>query len=165
MVDDRAQFLNEFAEHWLRAWNSHDTEQVLAVTHPDIEWDDRTFWPDVVHGHDELRRYTEAIWQAMPDVQFSELGRFFAPDAEQAIVVFRQTGSAPAQLGTDARFDSHGCDIFLRFEDGLLRKYLASYDIVPMLEQMGALPPRDGKLGGAYLLSLIAGSGTVAGAS
>lgn len=58
----------------------------------------------------------------MPDVRFSELGRFFAPDAEQGVVLFRQTGSAPPQLGAGS-FDTHGCDIFLAFEDGLLKRY------------------------------------------
>lgn len=155
MAEDRTQFLNDFSERWLQAWNSHDTEQVLAVTHPDISWDDRTFWPSVVHGHAELREYTEAIWKAMPDVEFGEIGRFFDPDGERAIVMFRQTGSAPDKLGVDGRFDSYGCDIFLRFEDGLLAEYRAAYDIVQMMEQMGAIPPRGSKLGGAYLLSLM----------
>lgn len=153
MVTAHTDFLGAFADGWLAAWNSHDTEQVLALAHPDIQWDDRTFWPDVIHGIEGLREYTDAIWRAMPDVRFDELGRFFAPDAEQGIVLFRQTGSAPPRLRTDKRFDSHGCDIFLRFEDGLLREYLASYDISRMLEQLGSLPPRDGKLGGAWLVS------------
>lgn len=154
MPSDHIAFLNDFAARWEEAWNSHDTEKVLAIAHPDIEWDDRTFWPEVIHGLDGLRQYTDAIWRAMPDVQFEEIGRFFAPDACQGIYLFRQYGSAPARLNATGRFDSHGCDIFLEFRDGLLSRYLAAYDIARMLEQMGALPPRGAKLGGAYLMSL-----------
>jgi len=154
MMNHHMQSLNDFADRWLQAWNSHETEQVLALADPEIEWDDRTFWPKIVHGIDELRTYVDEIWRAMPDVRFEELGRFFAPDTEQGVFLFRQTGDAPAALGTQRRFDSHGCDIFLGFRDGRLRQYLAAYDITRMLEQMGALPPRGTRLGGAYLLSL-----------
>jgi SnoaL-like domain len=146
-------FLNGFADRWQDAWNSHDTEQVLALAHPEIEWDDRTFWPSVLHGREELRQYTDAIWRAMPDVRFEEIERFFSPDAQRGVFLFRQFGSAPETLGR-GRFDSHGCDIFLEFRGGLLSRYLAAYDIARMLEQMQALPPREGRLGGAYLLSL-----------
>ncbi|HEX4110176.1 MAG TPA: nuclear transport factor 2 family protein [Solirubrobacteraceae bacterium] len=147
-------FLESFCTRWLQAWNSHDTEQVLAVTHPEIQWDDRTFWPEVIHGHEALRAYTEEIWRAMPDVRFDEIERFYAPSAQRAVVLFRQFGSAPAKLGSGGRFDSHGCDIFLGFRDGLLSSYLSSYDIVEMLRQMEALPARGSRLGGAYLMAL-----------
>lgn len=76
------------------------------------------------------------------------------PPARRGSLLFRQLGSAPPTLVEGGRLDSHGCDIFLRFEDGLLRHYLASYEIARMLEQMGALPARDGRLGGAWLVSL-----------
>lgn len=29
-------FLRDFSTRWLAAWNSHDTEQVLALLHPDV---------------------------------------------------------------------------------------------------------------------------------
>lgn len=146
-------FIDAFADRWEDAWNSHDTDRVLALADPEIEWDDRTFWPTVVHGTDELRSYVDAIWRAMPDVRFEGLDRFASADDRRGVYLFRQTGSAPAKLG-DGRFDSHGCDLFLGFRDGLLSKYLASYDIARMLEQMNALPPREGRMGGAWLVSL-----------
>jgi hypothetical protein len=46
------------------------------------------------------------------------------------------------------------CDIFLGFRDGLLSCYTASFEIAGMLRQLGALPPRGDRKGGAYLLSL-----------
>lgn len=91
----------------------------------------------------------------MPDVRFAEIDRFASADGERGIYLFRQTGTAPPKLGS-GRFDTHGCDIFLGFTDGLLSQYKAAYDIARMLEQMEALPPRGNKLGGAYLLSLAA---------
>ncbi|WP_019874103.1 nuclear transport factor 2 family protein [Sporichthya polymorpha] len=158
MSDDRLAFLNDYADRWMSAWNSHDTQRVLDITHPEIVWDDRTFWPDVVRGRDELRTYTDAIWEAMPDVRFAERQRFFSADGRQGVVFYRQTGSAPPKLGGSGRYESGGCDIFLRFQDGLLAEYRAAYDIVRMLEQMGSIPPRGTKRGGAYVLSLAQGA-------
>lgn len=147
-------FLHDFCTRWLEAWNSHDTDRVLALLHPDIQWDDRTFWTSVLQGHQSMRTYIDKIWTAMPDVLYEETERFFAPDKMRALVLFRHRGSAPAKLGAPGTFDTHGCDIFLEFKDGKLSKYLASYDIVEMMCQLGALPPRGEKIGGAYLLSL-----------
>jgi len=149
-----AAFLAEFAERWLAAWNSHDTEQVLALLADDIRWDDRTFWPEVIVGRDNVRPYCEQIWRAMPDVAFEEIQRFVAPTGRQGVVLFRQFGHGSAGLNPDRAFDAHGCDIFLEFRGNKLAHYLSSYDIVPMLEQLGGLPPRGGRLGGAYLMSL-----------
>jgi steroid delta-isomerase-like uncharacterized protein len=148
-------FLRRFATDWLTAWNSHDTDQVLALLHPDIVWEDTVFWTDVIHGRDAMREYVERIWQAMPDVRFEETQLFTAPDAERAIVLFRQEGSGPPKLDPTRRFSTYGCDIFLEFTDGLLARYLAQYEITDMMRQLGALPPRDGKIGGAYLMSLL----------
>jgi hypothetical protein len=34
-----AAFLRDFADRWLTAWNSQDTDTVLALLHPDVRWD------------------------------------------------------------------------------------------------------------------------------
>lgn len=149
-----AEFLRQFGTDWLAAWNSHDTEQVLAMMHPEIVWEDTVFWTDVIHGREELREYVERIWKAMPDVHFEEIQLFTAPADGRGLVLFRQEGSGPPQLDPTRRFSTYGCDIFLEFTDGLLSHYLAQYEINEMMRQLGALPPRNGKIGGAYLLSL-----------
>ncbi|TCK21139.1 nuclear transport factor 2 family protein [Pseudonocardia endophytica] len=149
------EFLHRFAVDWLRAWNSHDTEQVFALLDEDVVWDDRVFWPDVIHGKDELRSYMDKIWQAMPDVAWTEIERFVNPDRSRGLVLFEQTGGAPAAFGTDRRFRSHGCDIFLSFSGDRLAHYLGAYDIVGMLEQLGAIPPRGTRTGSGYVMSLL----------
>jgi predicted ester cyclase len=149
-----SEFLHGFADRWLAAWNSHDTGQVFALLHDDIVWDDRVFWPEVIHGLDSMRPYMDKIWSAMPDVAWTETERFFNPDHTRGLVLFEQTGSAPPGLGVEGRFRSPGCDIFLEFRDGKLAHYLGAYDIVGMLEQMGALPPRGARTGSGYVMSL-----------
>jgi len=150
-------FVHEFGAQWQGAWNSGDTDQVLALLHPDVLWDEQIFWPTALTGRDAVRAYVDAIWKAMPDYQVEEIQTFVAPEDGRGLFLFRQRGTAPEQLGGKARtFEAHGCDIFLGFTDGLLSHYTAAYEIAGMLRQLGALPPRDGRNGGAYLLSLLA---------
>ena len=157
-----AAFLRDFADRWLAAWNSHDTGAVLALLHPDVEWDETVFWPHPLHGREAVRAYVDAIWRAMPGYEVSEIQLFTAVDDGRALVLFRQRGAGPSALGPQRRFDVQGCDIFLGFRDGLLGHYTAAFEIVDMLRQLGALPPRDGLKGGAYLLSLLEREGTKA---
>lgn len=150
-----AAFLRDFADRWLAAWNSHDTNTVLALLHPDVRWDETVFWPHPLHGREAVRGYVDAIWRAMPGYHVSEVQLFTAVDDGRALVLFRQRGAAPAALGPHRRFDVQGCDIFLGFQNGLLAHYTATFEIADMLRQIGALPPRGDRKGGAYLLSLL----------
>lgn len=143
-----------FADEWLAAWNSHDTEQVLALLHDDVVWDDRVFWYEVIHGRDNMRAYVDKIWEAMPDVAFTEIERFANDDRSRGVVLFEQSGSGPVKLDPSRRFRSHGCDIFLEFSGGKLAHYLGAYDIVSMLEQLGAIPERGRRTASAHLISI-----------
>lgn len=156
-------FLREFARHWLAAWNSHETDRVLELLHPDIRWEDTVFWTEVIHGHDAVRSYVDRIWEVMPDVQFDDVQTFTAPDDGRALCLFRQYGHGPAKLAPEATFSTYGCDIFLEFTDGRLSSYLAQYEITEMMRQLGALPPREGRVGGAYLMSLTGRRAPVSG--
>lgn len=148
-------FLRDFSTRWLAAWNSHDTEQVLALLHPDVRWEDTIFWTGVIESREGVRAYVERIWEVMPDVAFDDVQTFTSPGDGRALCLFRQYGHGPAKLAPDATFSTYGCDIFLGFADGLLSSYLAQYEITEMMRQLGVLPAREGRIGGAYLLSLL----------
>lgn len=154
-----AEFVRDFGNRWEAAWNSHDTDRVMALIHPDIRWNDTIFWPEIIHGHDGMRAYVDKIWAVMPDVHFREVQLFSAPDAGRALYLFEQTSSAPPASGRDTKAITYGCDIFLGFRDGLLSDYMAQYEIADMMRQFGMLPPREGRVGGAYLLSLTGSKG------
>lgn len=148
-------FVRDFGTRWETAWNSHDTEQVLALIHPDIRWNDTIFWPEIIHGHSALRTYVDKIWAVMPDVHFREVQLFSAPESGRALYLFEQTSSAPPSSGSSKTATTYGCDIFLGFRDGRLSDYMAQYEIADMMRQFEMLPPRNGRIGGAYLLSLM----------
>lgn len=150
------EVLRDFGTRWDRAWNSHDTTEVMDLLHPDIVWEDTVFWPEIITGRDKMPAYIDMIWKVMPDVEFREVQFFAAPDDGRALYLFQQSGSAPARYG-NGRFRTYGCDIFLGFRDGLLTRYLAQYEITEMMRQYGALPPRGELIGGSYLLALLGG--------
>lgn len=150
-----AEFVHDFGSRWETAWNSHDTEQVLALIHPDIRWNDTVFWPDIIYGHATLRTYVDKIWAVMPDVHFEEVQLFSALESGRALYLFEQTATAPPSSGMNRKAITYGCDIFLGFRDGLLSDYMAQYEIAEMMRQFDMLPPREGRIGGAYLLSLM----------
>ena len=101
-----------------------------------------------------MRTYIDKIWAVMPDVHFREVQLFSALDAGRALYLFEQTSSAPPASGKHGKATTYGCDIFLGFRDGLLADYMAQYEISDMMRQFDMLPPRGGRIGGAYLLSL-----------
>lgn len=66
-----------FSERWVRNWNDHDVEAVLADFHDDVVFTSpvaATLFPEtggVVRGKEALRRYwTEAIAR-IPDLRFT----------------------------------------------------------------------------------------------
>lgn len=150
-----AEFVRDFGNRWEAAWNSHDTDQVMALIHPDIRWNDTIFWPEIIHGHAAMRAYVDRIWAVMPDVHFREVQLFSAVDAGRALYLFEQTSSAPPASGRDTKATTYGCDIFLGFRDRVLSDYMAQYEIADMMRQFDMLPPRGARVGGAYLLSLM----------
>jgi hypothetical protein len=147
--------LDAFCNRWDAALSARSTEAMLELTTPDVLWDDTVFWPTVVRGHEELRTYMDTVWKTMPDYEFYEVGRFFSPRGDSAVVLWGQRGSGTHVAANGAIFDFQGCDVFLRFEGEKLAHYQAAYEINDMARQLGLLPPRNGQLGVQYLRSLL----------
>ncbi|SEH93390.1 SnoaL-like domain-containing protein [Mycolicibacterium rutilum] len=67
---------HRFADDWVRAWNAHDVEAVLAHFHDDVLFTSPVaarVLPEtggVVRGKDALRRYWTTALQGLPDLHF-----------------------------------------------------------------------------------------------
>ncbi|MGV0741179.1 YybH family protein [Mycolicibacterium sp. XJ870] len=65
-----------FAEEWVRAWNAHDVDAVLAHFHDDVVFSSPVaarVLPDtggLVRGKDALRHYWITALAGMPDLHF-----------------------------------------------------------------------------------------------
>ena len=102
-----------------------------------------------------MRAFVEKVWAVMSDCRFREVQLFTAPKDGRALYLLEQIISAPPAAATEQKATSYGCDIFLGFRGGLLSDYIAQYEITEMMRQFGMLPTQDGRVGGAYLLSLM----------
>lgn len=66
----------KFADDWVRAWNSHDVEAVLAHFHDDVVFTSPVaarVLPEsngVVHGKEALRHYWTTALALLPDLHF-----------------------------------------------------------------------------------------------
>jgi hypothetical protein len=66
----------QFADDWVRAWNSHDVEAVLAHFHDDVVFSSpiaARVLPDslgVVRGKEALRHYWTTALALLPDLHF-----------------------------------------------------------------------------------------------
>jgi ketosteroid isomerase-like protein len=69
----------QFAEEWVRAWNAHDVEAVLAHFHDDVVFTSPVaarIVPDsegIVRGKDALRHYWSTALEALPELHFEVL--------------------------------------------------------------------------------------------
>ncbi|KLO25819.1 polyketide cyclase [Mycolicibacter heraklionensis] len=65
-----------FGQQWVRAWNHHDVDAVLAHFHDDVVFTSPVaaqMYPEtagVIHGKAALRRYWSGALQRMPDLHF-----------------------------------------------------------------------------------------------
>jgi hypothetical protein len=70
----------QFADDWVRAWNSHDVEAVLAHFHDDVVFSSpiaARVLPDslgVVRGKEALRHYWTTALALLPDLHFDVIG-------------------------------------------------------------------------------------------
>lgn len=76
----------EFADQWIRAWNSRDVEAVLAHFTDDVVFTSPTAARVVpesggtVRGKDALRHYWTVALSASPDLQFDLVGVYAGVD-------------------------------------------------------------------------------------
>ena len=71
---------DQFADDWVRAWNAHDVEAVLAHFHDDVVFTSPVaarVLPEsggVVCGKDALRHYWTTALKLLPDLHFEVIG-------------------------------------------------------------------------------------------
>ncbi len=87
-----------FAERWLKAWNAHDLDAVLALFHDDVVFTSplaMKIVPEsdgVLRGKPALRAYWSAALAQLADLRF-ELTSLFA-EVDSMLIGFRVNGGA-----------------------------------------------------------------------
>jgi steroid delta-isomerase-like uncharacterized protein len=138
-------WIREFTQRWLDAWNSHEPHRLLALMTEDIEYRDDS-WPTTMHGHADVREFLEAIWRATPDMTFELLaGPYIVPGEPRAAFHWRGTGThtgplePPGFAPTGRAWELDGVDLH-EYRDGRVRKLRIAFDMMSASRQLGLMP-------------------------
>ena len=146
---DSPEWLREFGERYLGAWNAHDPEAVCACATEDVVWVDPAL-PEPARGHARLAAFVRDTCTAFPDIAFAELGEpAISTDGLVAYAPWRMTATntgpidPPGFAPTGKAVSIPGFDIW-QFRGGLIWRYEAIYDFNLVTTQLGLTPPRGG---------------------
>jgi steroid delta-isomerase-like uncharacterized protein len=139
------EWIREFTQRWLEAWNSHEPDRVLALMTEDIEYRDDS-WPTTMHGHADVREFLEAIWRATPDMTFELLaGPYVIPGEPRAAFHWRGGGThtgplePPGFAPTGRAWELDGVD-FHEYRDGRVHRLRIAFDMMSASRQLGLVP-------------------------
>ena len=138
-------WIREFTQRWLEAWNSHEPDRLLALMTEDIEYRDDS-WPKTMHGQADVREFLEAIWRATPDMTFELLaGPYVIPGEPRAAFHWRGGGThtgplePPGFAPTGRAWELDGVD-FHEYRDGRVRRLRIAFDMMSASRQLGLMP-------------------------
>ena len=140
-------FVKEFAERWLGAWNSHYPARLLELITDDIVYDDSA-WPRTMRGHADVREFLDHTWRALPDLEF-ELGEepFLLPGGAKAVLYWKGTATLtgpldpPGFAATGAPLEFDGFDLH-EYRDGRVARLRIVFDVMDVSRQAGLMPKR-----------------------
>jgi steroid delta-isomerase-like uncharacterized protein len=146
-----SEWVEEFVERWLAAWNSRQPERVLELMTDDVVYDD-SGWPQSMRGHAQVREFLEFCWRAFPDFTVEAVGGpLVASDGARAAFWWRgrmtNTGpiDPPGIPATGKLVEYEGAD-FHEYGDGKVVRLRIAFDMADVSRQLGLIPSR-GSLG------------------
>jgi steroid delta-isomerase-like uncharacterized protein len=144
-VTTSIEWIREFVQRWLEAWNSHEADRVLALMTEDIEYRDDG-WHKTMRGHADVREFMDATWRATPDMTLELLaGPYVIPGEPRAALHWRGWGThtglldPPGFAPTDRRWELDGVD-FHEYRDERVCKLRIAYDMMTASRQLGLMP-------------------------
>jgi steroid delta-isomerase-like uncharacterized protein len=129
----------EVLDRNIAALNARDIEAYLANQQPDVEF----VLPGGVtlHGRDQIREYTQALWRAFPDGELIFGAQVFSDSAAATEVVFIGTHTGP-MMTPDGTIPPTGRSVtlrsasILRIKDGLIASEHVYLDQSEMTRQL-----------------------------
>jgi steroid delta-isomerase-like uncharacterized protein len=136
MVSDHTSY----ADVLNQAWNSHDSQKVLAFYSTQYIAEDvgQAF---LARGHAGVRLMLETYWQAFPDLEFTLTDSVI--EASRVAIVWMAEGTHRGTFmnipATGRRVAVKGVSV-LDVQDGLIVRGQYIWDLAGMLRHMGLLP-------------------------
>jgi steroid delta-isomerase-like uncharacterized protein len=140
------EWIRDFEERFLAAWNSHEADRVLALMTEDVEYRDDA-WPKTMRGHADVREFLDAIWTAFPDMTFELIGGpYVIPGQPRSAVYWRSRGThtgpmdPPGLAATGRRWEGEGMNVE-EYRDGRVSRLRICFDMLEASRQLGLMPP------------------------
>ena len=144
------EWVDDFAQRWLGAWNSHEPEQLLGLMTEDIVYDDSA-WPTQMRGHADVREFLDHTWAALPDLRFELVdGPYLMAGEPKAAFYWRGTAThtgpldPPGLAPTGKGIDFEGVDTH-EYREGKVARLRIVFDLADVMRQLGVLPPTGGR--------------------
>jgi steroid delta-isomerase-like uncharacterized protein len=134
-------------DEWVLAWSSSenkDPERLLALFADDCVFEDVTFGI-VARGKDELRRFVNGAFAAVPDFTYGVTRRFATRQwaAIEWVMSGTHKGDFPGIPATGKRFSSVRGTSILELEAGTIRRESDYWDAATFMRQVGLLPSQE----------------------
>ena len=131
--------IEDLANAWIEAWNSHDTDKIAALFADDFIHEDVAIGA-VFRSKEELQAGISALFAACPDVKLEQKSLFGTSDwlAQEWVMTGTQTG-AFNDLGipaTGKSFSIRGVSI-IEVHDGKVARNSDYWSLTSMLQQLG----------------------------
>jgi steroid delta-isomerase-like uncharacterized protein len=143
--------IRDFGERWLAAWGSRSPDRIVALCTEEVLWEDPAL-DTPLRGRVAVRTLLAETFRAFPDLEFTLVeAPCLSPDGTLAAVAWKVSGTMlgpldPPGFGpTGRRLELEGVDLY-DFRDGLISRMRTRYDVLEWLRQMGAAPPRGGRV-------------------
>jgi steroid delta-isomerase-like uncharacterized protein len=140
------EWIHDFEERFLAAWNSHEPDRVLALMTEDVEYRDDA-WPKTMRGHADVREFLDAIWTAFPDMTFELIeGPYVIPGQPRSAVYWRSRAThtgpldPPGLAATGRRWEGEGINVE-EYRDGRVCRLRICFDMLDASRQLGLMPP------------------------
>jgi steroid delta-isomerase-like uncharacterized protein len=134
-------------DEWALAWSSSENkepERLLALFADDCVFEDVTFG-FVARGKDDLRRFVNGAFAAVPDFTYGVTRRFATRQwaAIEWVMSGTQKGDFPGIPATGKRFSSVRGTSILELEAGTIRRESDYWDAATFMRQVGLLPSQE----------------------
>lgn len=132
---------------FIKAWNDHDVDAIVAKVTPDVMWANPNLSGPVrvVHGREAAAADLRAGFTAYPDLHtaMDDLNIYSTNDPSVGFSTWTATGTMTGPMAgmapTGKPFRIRGACVY-KFRDGLIAEHTMVYDSMDIAQQIGLIP-------------------------
>jgi steroid delta-isomerase-like uncharacterized protein len=139
------EWMREFADRYLEAWNERDPGRMAPLVTDDVVWTDPAL-PEPARGVAAVQEFMRTSWRAFPDLRFEEPSpSHLSISGDTVAWTWRMHGTMtgpvepPGFAPTGRPMTIDGVDLWI-MRGERIAIYRAFYDLTDLTRQLGILP-------------------------